>query len=100
MSPYIKWEGHERVIAVPFFSPSGKVVVKGPEELPSDRRLVLEPGHYRLVAAQRVVSEDEEQIDFYFQQLDKLAPCSEILVADDDLDPPVELLEEAEIAGV
>lgn len=100
--PYIGHELYERVISVPFFSPTSRVVVEGPEEypVPVDRILTLQPGYYRLFAAQQVLDDDEELIDLYFQQLDKPANSSEILVAGDDLDPPESLLEEAEIAEV
>ncbi|MGH9856127.1 MAG: competence protein ComJ, partial [Blastocatellia bacterium] len=102
LGPYRERESYERVIAVPFFSPSGRVVVEGPEEYPAplDQRLILQPGHYKLFAAQQVVDEDKELIDLYFHRLDEPAENSEILVADDELDPPEILLEEAEIAEV
>ncbi len=102
LSQYIETEGYERVIAVPFSSPSGRVVIEGPEEypVPVDRILILQPGHYKLVAAQKLVDEDAELIDLYFHRLDEPAKNSEILVADNELDPPEALLEEAEVVEV
>lgn len=100
LSPYIEKKSYERVIAVPFFSPSGRVVIEGPEDYPATHQLTLEPGHYRLIAAQQIISEDEEQISLFFQPLQELHESSEILVADDELDPPDNLLEDAEIAEV
>ena len=50
------------------------------------------------MAAQRVVDEGEEVIELYFELLDESALRSKVLVADEELDPPQELLEDAEIA--
>ncbi|MCI0527497.1 MAG: competence protein ComJ [Nitrospira sp.] len=98
LGPYVEREGYERVIAVPFFSPSGKVVIEGPENHPAplEQRLRLQPGHYKLFAAQQVVDEDAELIELYFHWLDEPAEKSEILVADEELEPPETLLEKAE----
>ncbi|MCI0527426.1 MAG: competence protein ComJ, partial [Nitrospira sp.] len=75
LGPYVEREGYERVIAIPFFSPSGRVVVKGPENftVPPEQRLSLQPGHYKLFAAQQVVDEDAELIELYFHWLDEPA---------------------------
>lgn len=102
LSSYVENSHYERVIAVPFFSPTGIVIVESPEEypVPLDQRITLQSGYYKLFAAQRVVDDDEEIIDLYFQRLDEPAKSSEILVADDELDPPENLLEEAEVVEV
>ena len=57
---------YERVIAVPFTVTSGKVIVEGPEEIGTERSLILSAGSYRLVAAQWVTGDDEEAIDLFF----------------------------------
>lgn len=90
---------YQRVIAVPFLVTSGKVVVDGPEETSVERSVTLPPGHYRLVAAQRAIGDDEEVIDLYFEPLTKALEQSIILVADEELRPSMPLIETAEIAG-
>ena len=94
---------HERVIAVPFHVESGLVRIEGPEENPSDRRIPITAGHYRLYCAQQVTNDDdlhgEERIDLFFEPLEHPAEHSEIIVADADLHPPAQLVEDAEIAG-
>ena len=71
----------------------------GPDELHPGRSFALPPGDYRLVAAQYVVSDDEEEIDIFFEPLAQPLEKSVILVADDVLQPQVPLLETAEVAG-
>ena len=64
-------------------------------------------GEYRLTCAQYISSsqeavendEGEEVIDLYFEALDKPLEKSEILVADETLNPPAVLLETADVAG-
>jgi hypothetical protein len=92
-------QGYHRVIAVPFRVTSGKVVVEGPEESAVERSISLPPGHYRLVAAQRVTADDEEVIDLYFEPLSKALERSAILIADEALNPPTPLIETAKVAG-
>lgn len=93
--------GHQRVIAVPFAVSSGRVIVDGPEETETGRRrsFPLEPGNYRLVAAQRVTGDEEEAIDLFFDRLTKALERSAILIADDALDPPSPLVETSRVAG-
>lgn len=98
-SAYEPWCEYERVIAVPFFVASGKVLVEGPEETDVQRSFSLPPGNYRLVTAQQVTGEDEEAIDIFFEPLAKLLERSTVLVADDALNPPTPLLETAGVAG-
>src|SRR5262249_15133704 len=62
-------EDHVRAIAVPFLVTSGTVIVDGPEETDMERRVVIAPGNYRLVAAQRMVGNDDEAIDLFFEPL-------------------------------
>ncbi|MCI0333621.1 MAG: competence protein ComJ [Planctomycetes bacterium] len=89
---------YERVIAVPFTVESSKVIVEGPEEFDVGRTIALEAGNFRLVAAQYVVDDSQQKIDLYFEPRHEPLQSSEILVADELLDPPVPLVEIAEIA--
>jgi hypothetical protein len=91
---------HQRVIAVPFTSKSGRLVVEGPEEFDTGRTFELERGHYRLIAAQRVLREEEEQIDLFFEVLKEPLRCSLIFIADDMLNPAIPLLETADVASI
>jgi hypothetical protein len=100
-SSYEPRDDYERVIAVPILITSGRVIVHGPEETETgrERNFALPPGHYRLVAAQRVTGDDEEAIDLFFEPVTQPLEQSEVLVADDALDPPTPLIETAAIAG-
>jgi hypothetical protein len=92
---------YQRVIAVPFAAVSGKVIVDGPEETETgrERSFALSMGHYRLVAAQRVIGDEEELIDLFYELLARPLTKSSILVADEALRPPTLLVETAGVAG-
>lgn len=97
---YLPKKEYERVIAVPFFVTSGKVIVCGPEELNNQKRCFdLSPGNYRLVAAQRANDDEEEVVDLFFEPLEGPLERSTVLVADSALNPPASLLELVEVAG-
>lgn len=98
-TPYVAKDDYARVIAVPFAVESGVVVVEGPEEMGTERTIKLPPGNYRLVAAQAMASEGEEAIDLFFERVPQVVSSSEILVLDDELDPPTPLIETAAVAG-
>jgi hypothetical protein len=89
---------HKRAIEVPISVSSGEVVIGGPEEYPNKQVVKLPNGHYRLVAAQTVTSDDREGIDLYFEQLLEPLATSQIIIADDALHPPSPLLESVEVA--
>jgi hypothetical protein len=102
----IKSGGHtpceyERVIAVPSQVISGEVIVEGPEKSDIGRQLTIPPGQYRLIAAQSVINDDdkngEERIALYFESTTTPLEKSQILVADDELNPSQVLVESAEI---
>jgi hypothetical protein len=99
VADYRRRDSDERVIAVPFLVVSGRVCVDGPEEIDIGRCVDLPPGDYRLVAAQRVVNDEEQEIDLFFEARATPLDCSAILVADAELQPPSPLLEVAGIAG-
>jgi hypothetical protein len=95
---YVSKDEYVRVIAVPFAVESGVVLVEGPEESGTERKIKLLPGNYRLVAAQAMVGE-EEVIDLFFERVSQPMQISEILVCDDELSPPSALIETATVAG-
>jgi hypothetical protein len=95
---YRENDGDERVIEVPLEVVSGDVVVCGPEQFQGELVIRLKIGRYRLVAAQRVVAEDQEEIDLYFEEVDEALATSRILRADDGLRPRMPLLESSEVA--
>jgi hypothetical protein len=97
--PYEVADKYVRVIAVPFLVVSGTVHIEGPEEMNVQRRIDMGPGHYRLIAAQEIKGEEEEAIDLFFEPLNQPLVQSAILMADDDLNPQMPLLETAGIAG-
>jgi hypothetical protein len=99
MTPYVVKDEYVRVLAVPFAVESGIVVIEGPEEIGTDRIVKLTPGNYRLVAAQAIAGEEEEMIDLFFERVSQPLQYSEILVRDDELDPPIPLIESAAVAG-
>lgn len=100
-------DGFERVIAVPLEMDSGVLRVDAPEECEFDRGCDVPPGHYRVVAAQRVTEYDEdlewgrEDIHIYLEKLAVPLERSAILVADERLqDPPEPLIETANEPGI
>jgi hypothetical protein len=86
------------VIAVPFLVTTGKVLIDGPEEISVGRALELPTSNYRLVAAQRVVNDEEGRIDLFFEKLGEPIGNSKVIVADPLLDPPVHLVETVDVA--
>jgi hypothetical protein len=91
---------YERVIAVPLVIESGWLAVDGVEEHPIDRMIKITPATYRTIIAQRVVDDEREQIDIFLDSYDGRTIQSEILVADDDLDPPERLVETSQVPDV
>ena len=98
LGPCESQDDYERVVEVPIEVSSGQVGIQGPEEVGSQRFVELKKGHYRLVAAQVVTDEEQEAIAIFFELLAKPITCSQVLVADDALDPPATLIESVEIA--
>lgn len=99
LAAYQKQKNYDRVIAVPFLVQSGKVIVDGPEELDVDRTIALRLGNYRLTVAQCLLAEDKEAVDVFFEAVECPLARSEILLADEALDPPTPLIETADVAG-
>lgn len=96
---YAAKDEYVRVIAVPFAVESDGVMVEGPEEADTQRTIKLPSGNYRLVVAQAMAGEDDEVIDLFFERVSQPVPHSEVLLRDDELDPPVPLIEIATVAG-
>lgn len=91
--------GYDRVIAVPFVCSSGRITVVGPEEFNVERNIDIARGYYMMTCAQQTLVDDElamlfkERIDLFFESLSYLPKRSRLLVADRELNPPLELLE-------
>lgn len=100
-NPYQPSDEYERVIAVPFTVISGKVIVDGPDEAETggERNFEILPGNYRLTVAQRVIGDEKECIDIFFEALANPIERSAVLVVDKALNPQIPLIETAEIAG-
>jgi hypothetical protein len=96
--PFQPSETYERVIAVPFVVSTGRVIVDGPEEIKIGRAIELPVGNYQIVAAQRVLGDDEELIDLFVDKLEEPLRNSKIIVADAMLNPSAQLVETAEVA--
>jgi hypothetical protein len=79
---------------VPFLAATGIVIVCGPEELNYQRRRFSVPrGNYRLVAAQRIIGDEHEAVDLFFEALSMPLERSTILISDHGLNPPNPLVE-------
>jgi hypothetical protein len=90
-------ESFERVVSVPLEITSGTVAVDGPEETPRTRELQIENGHYRATIAQKRRDDTEEEIKIWLEKVDVPLRRSELIVVDQELDPPTTLLETAEM---
>ena len=92
------WQEYVRVIVVPFTT-KGEIRVEGPDE---DKKPMLhvEPGHYRLFAAQRPLDGADVTLrfDMFLERLAAPLNASEIVVADGGLDPPEQLVEVGDVA--
>jgi hypothetical protein len=104
LGPYVPSPSHQRAVAVPFHSPTGRVIVEGMiVEIYCARVLFVQPGHYRLTAAQQVVGDinDEEAedctiVELYFEPVKTPLSLSAVLKADAGMKPPPQLLEDAD----
>jgi len=96
---YQPTQSFDRVVVVPFTVVTGKVAVDGPEESDVDRTIEIPRGHYSLTAAQRVLSDDLEDVHLFFESVAEPRQVSSILVADEMLSPSYPLIETAEVAG-
>jgi hypothetical protein len=95
--PFVGQESYQRVIALPFFSPAGKIIIRGLMELYLAHVLLCRSGHYKLYIAQWVSDEENEceGIHLFFHQQEKRVTKSQIIVADEGLSPPAILIESA-----
>jgi hypothetical protein len=95
---YDEKPAYHRVIEVPLSVSSGRVIIEAPEDQ-SFPPLTLQPGPYRVIAAQTLLVEEGELdedtaiVDFFFELLPQPLGKSRILRADRGLEPPVQLLE-------
>jgi hypothetical protein len=89
-------EMFDRVISVPLRIETGRLAVDSVEEYSIDRSIEITSGTYRVIIAQRAIDDQIEEIVIYLDEFKKGEPIrSEILLADDALDPPSTLLESA-----
>ncbi|WP_035613332.1 competence protein ComJ [Haloferula sp. BvORR071] len=96
IGPFEATGDYDRAVAVPFHCISGCVTIAGPDEpLEEQRSFDLPPGYYRLTVAQRVVDEEGEDIDLFFEPLAEPAKWSEVLIADESMRPPGVIEQEA-----
>lgn len=95
LSPYSQDHRHERVICIPFSSPSGSIGIGAPDDWPHRNGFTLEAGHYRLYVAQTVTDESEQVIDLFFEKTVCPISRSAIMVRDAGLDPVDPLLEDS-----
>jgi hypothetical protein len=86
---------YERVLALPLELRSGLLAVDGPEEHPIARWCPAAPGYYRVLIAQRTIEDEREDIAISLERLATRLDRSEVLIADDALDPPTPLIETA-----
>lgn len=95
---YEKSVDDKRVVEVPIEVISGELVIAGPDELPSQNSVRVPPGSYRLVVAQAVVDHEHEEIRLFLEKLSAPIPRSRLIVADEQLDATLPLLETVEVA--
>ncbi|HEY7308444.1 MAG TPA: competence protein ComJ [Gemmataceae bacterium] len=95
--PYLEQKNYQRVIALPFHSSTGKVIVQGMMEIYLAHILFCDRGHYKLYIAQWIADEEDERegIHIFFHLQDQPLSKSEIIIADEGLSPPPILLEDA-----
>lgn len=88
---------YQRVIANPFTSPSGRIIVNGLMEMYISRLVQLRPGYYRVYTCQALddAHDEHELIDLFFFPEEQPSHQSEIIIADEGLSPPSVLVEEA-----
>lgn len=88
-------QSFERVVSVPLEIKSGAIAVDGPEEIAGTRELKVENGHYRATVAQKRTDDTHEEVRIWLEKVDVPLRRSELLVVDDALDPPTDLVETA-----
>jgi hypothetical protein len=94
-SSFPKEGQYDRVICIPFHAQSGNLGLGAPDDWPHENGFAIEPGHYRLCVAQRLISEDEETIHLFFEKLIQPISQSTVVVRDSNLTPPSVLLEDS-----
>ncbi len=67
--------------------------VDGPEEYPATHSISINPGNYLVTVAQRVTGPTSEHIDVFMEPNEDLLRKSQIIIADEFLDPLEPLLE-------
>ena len=99
LGQYVSDQRYLRVVAVPFYTPTGRVIVSGVLEIYLARVVFVPPGNYMLYCGQWFIDDetepDQQLIDLFFHKLNAAASQSKILVADERIQQAGVLLEEA-----
>lgn len=92
--PYLQQKDYQRVISLPFHSPTGKIVIQGMMEIYLSHILFCDKGHYKLYVAQWIRDDEEgrEGVHLFFHLQENAATKSEIILADEGLSPPGDTL--------
>lgn len=95
--PYLQQENYQRVITLPFHSPTGKIIIQGMMQIYLAHILFCDKGHYKLYVAQWIADEEDEceGVHLFFDPQENPVTKSEIIIADEGLSPPAVLLESA-----
>jgi hypothetical protein len=84
LGPYMANKNYLRAVAVPFCTPTGRVIVSGVLETHCARLVFVPSGLYMLYCAQGLLDEESEDdrqfIDLYFNQLKEPAIQSQIIL--------------------
>jgi hypothetical protein len=91
-----KQKGVIRAIRTSIYVPSGKLCIEGVDEFPISRYVSLVPGIYRITASQGREANGQLLIFISVIPSTEIEP-SEVIVADDALDPHIPLLETSEV---
>jgi hypothetical protein len=87
---------YTRILRLPLEVISGSIEIQGPEELSGSRVLGFENGSYLVTISQAFVSEEECDVEVAFEKDTLGCAVSQILRADDGMQPPAVLIESAE----
>jgi hypothetical protein len=95
--PIVPQQEWQRVIANPFSSPTGRIVVRGLMEMYIAHLVQLRPGFYRIYTCQTLADaqDEHELIELFFLPEDQPMDHSEVILADEGLTPPSVLVEGA-----
>jgi hypothetical protein len=97
---YVENGAYSRVIAVPFFSETGRIIVSGVLEIHCARLVFVPPGHYAVYCGQYITEkgfeEDKQVVDLFFEKQKTAVTASKILLRDEGIQQSGQMLEQAE----